>query len=80
MTTGEVVTTATAASPSAVTGDVVGRQMFTGQISSIDHAKGTFTLQTPQTGTLYLSAPPSSVANLKRGDTVMVELAAIPAR
>lgn len=78
MTTGEVV--APAASPAVVSSDVAGRQMLTGQISSIDHKTGTFTLQTAQAGTLYLSAPPSSVANLKAGDTVMVEVAAVPAR
>ena len=80
MTTSGTVTTAPAASPSVISGDVAGRQMIAGQISSIDHAKGTFTLQTAQAGTLYLFAPPSSVANLKAGDMVMVEVAAIPAR
>ena len=73
------MTAAPAASPSAaVSGDFVGRHTMTGQVTKIDNTKGTFSLKTPEAGTLDLHAPPSALSGVKRGDTVVVEIAIKP--
>jgi hypothetical protein len=75
MTSGAVGTTVI--SPSA---SPAGRQTVTGQVTSIDASKGTFTMTTVEAGTLHLQAAPSAVAGVKRGDTIVVEIVTAPAR
>ena len=70
---------APAASPSAAaSGDFVGRHTMTGQVTKIDHSKGTFSVKTADAGTLDLHAPPSALTGVKRGDSVAVEIAVKP--
>jgi hypothetical protein len=59
-------------------GDFVGRHTMSGQVTKLDKAKGTFSVKTADAGTLDLHAPPSALASVNRGDTVMVEIAIKP--
>jgi hypothetical protein len=74
------VVTSPSASPTSVTGDFVGRHTMTGRVTKLDHSTGKFSLRTPDAGTLDLHAPPSSLAGVNTGDTVVVEIAVRPTR
>lgn len=65
--------------PAAVRTDVTGRQTVTGEVTQIDNANGTFSLRTPDAGTLDLQAAPSALSGVKRGDVVVVEIVVKPA-
>ncbi len=66
-------------SPSAspASGDFQGRHTMTGEVTKIDHGKGTFSLKTPE-GTLDLHAPAASLAGVNTGDQMSVEIAVKP--
>jgi len=57
----------------AATPKVQGRHSMTGTITMIDHTTGMLTLKTSE-GDLKLHFPPSSVQQLKEGDTITVHL------
>ena len=57
----------------AATAKVQGRHSMTGTITMIDHTTGMLTLKTSE-GDLKLHFPPSSVQQLKEGDTITVHL------
>jgi hypothetical protein len=63
------------ASPSS--GDYMGRHTMSGEVTQIDHTKGTFTLKTPE-GTMDLHAPASALAGVNKGDHMSVEIAVKP--
>jgi hypothetical protein len=70
-----------ATNPSAsptMSGDYMGRHTMTGQVTQIDHKTGMFSLKTKE-GTLQLHAPASSLASVKQGDQMSVEIAVKPA-
>jgi hypothetical protein len=46
---------------------------MTGTVTQVDSSKGTFSLRTSE-GTFDLSAPPSTLANVKPGDLMTVEI------
>lgn len=72
--------TSPSASPKASGGDFLGRHTMTGEVTEIDNSKGTFSLKTPEAGTLDLHAPPSALAGVKKGDRMAVEIAIKPVR
>jgi hypothetical protein len=72
--------TSPSASPSAVSGDYVGRHTMVGEVTKVDQANGKFNLKTAEAGTLELHAPPSALAGVKKGDQMAVEIAVRPMR
>src|SRR4029453_684386 len=70
----------TGASPSTGTGQssgmeqMAGRHTMQGTITSLDQKKGWIHLKTHE-GTLIMQVPPASLQSVKKGDTVMVDLA-----
>ena len=67
------------ASPSTMaSGDFTGRHTMEGEVVSIDQKKGHLKLKTAE-GNMDLHFPPSTLANVKKGDRIAVELAMKPA-
>ena len=69
----------TGTSPSTGTGqssgmEMAGRHTMQGTITSLDQKKGWIHLKTHE-GTLIMQVPPESLQSVKKGDTVMVDLA-----
>lgn len=53
---------------------MAGRHTMQGTITSLDQKKGWIHLKTHE-GTLIMQVPPESLQSVKKGDTVMVDLA-----
>jgi hypothetical protein len=72
-----------AASPSApgatssMGGDFTARHTMEGEVVRVDHKNGHLTLKTAE-GNLMLHFPPDTLANVKKGDHMSVELAIKP--
>ena len=64
-------------SASVSSSDFRGVHTMTGEVTKIDHAKGTFSVKTPET-TLDLHAPPSALSGINTGDQVAVEIGVKP--
>lgn len=54
-------------------GPTMGKHDMTGTVEKIDRGKGTVELKT-DAGTLHLRFPPASVRNVRKGDTLNVNL------
>jgi hypothetical protein len=54
-------------------GDMMGRHSMDGQVTKVDAKKGWLDVKTPE-GSMKLHFPPSALANVKKGDSVTVEL------
>jgi len=72
-------TSSSASQPSPAPGGAgyTGRHAMTGEVTSIDSAKGHVTLKTAD-GDLDLHFPPAALSNVRKGDRVTVELAIRP--
>ena len=60
-------------SAQAPAGDMAGRHSMDGQVTKVDAKKGWVDVKTPE-GSMKLHFPPSALANVKKGDSVTVEL------
>jgi hypothetical protein len=69
---------ATAADPGQSASPDMARHTVTGEVTAVDAANGRVDLRTAQ-GELRLQFPPASLRDVKRGDTLTVELAVRPA-
>lgn len=54
-------------------GDTMGKHTMDGQVTKVDSKKGWVDVKTPE-GSMKLHFPPSALANVKKGDSVSVEL------
>ena len=63
---------ATVASAQAPAGDM-GKHSMDGQVTKVDAKKGWIDVKTSE-GSMKLHFPPSALANVKKGDSVTVEL------
>ena len=57
----------------APAGDMAGRHSMDGQVTKVDAKKGWIDVKTSE-GSMKLHFPPSALANVKKGDSVTVEL------
>ena len=64
---------AAVASAQAPAGDMAGRHSMDGQVTKVDAKKGWIDVKTPE-GSMKLHFPPAALANVKKGDSVTVEL------
>lgn len=64
---------ATVASAQAPAGDMMGKHSMDGQVTKVDAKKGWIDVKTPE-GSMKLHFPPAALANVKKGDSVTVEL------
>jgi len=53
--------------------DMTGRHTMDGEVTKVDAKKGWIDVKTPE-GSMKLHFPPSALANVKKGDSVTVEL------
>ena len=60
-------------SAQAPAGDMAGRHSMDGHVTKVDAKKGWIDVKTPE-GSMKLHFPPSALANVKKGDSVTVEL------
>jgi len=67
---GAAVASAQMAKP---TGDVMGHHTMDGQVTKIDAKKGWVDVKTSE-GSMKLHFPPEALTNVKKGDSVSVEL------
>jgi hypothetical protein len=65
-------TFASAQAPKA-DGEMTGQHKMEGQVTKVDAKKGWVDVKTPE-GSMKLHFPPSALANVKKGDSVTVEL------
>ena len=72
MLTGLVFLGATAASAQAPTGEM-NRHTMDGQVTKVDAKRGWIDVKTSE-GSMKLHFPPAALANVKKGDSVSVEL------
>jgi hypothetical protein len=70
-TTPELQISASAAATDATT---MGRHTMTGEVTSVTPDKGRLLIKTPE-GRMLLHFPSSALQNVKKGDSVTVELA-----
>ena len=54
-------------------GDMMGRHTMEGQVTKVDAKKGWIDVKTAE-GSMKLHFPPEALANVKKGDSVSVEL------
>jgi hypothetical protein len=59
--------------------DFKGRHTMSGEVTKVDHQKGTLSLKTHE-GTLDLHFPPASIKDVKQGDQISVQMAVKPGR
>ena len=52
---------------------MMGQHSMDGQVTKVDAKKGWIDVKTPE-GSMKLHFPPSALANVKKGDSVIVEL------
>ena len=64
---------ATVASAQGAKGDMMGQHSMDGQVTQVDAKKGWVDVKTSE-GSMKLHFPPSALANVKKGDSVTVEL------
>ncbi len=64
---------ATAASAQASAGEMMGKHTMDGQVTKVDAKKGWVDVKTPE-GSMKLHFPPAALANVKKGDSITVEL------
>jgi hypothetical protein len=57
----------------APTGEMMGKHTMDGQVTKVDAKKGWVDVKTPE-GSMKLHFPPAALANVKKGDSVTVEL------
>jgi Ni/Co efflux regulator RcnB len=63
-----------AAQSSAPMGDMQGKHSMDGQVTKVDAKKGWIDVKTSE-GSMKLHFPPSALQNVKKGDSVTVDLA-----
>lgn len=75
ITTGLLFLGATVASAQAPkpAGEMMGHHTMDGQVTKVDPKKGWIDVKTSE-GSMKLHFPPSALANVKKGDSVSVEL------
>ena len=64
---------AAVASARGAAGDMAGRHSMDGQVTKVDAKKGWIDVKTPE-GSMKLHFPPAALANVKKGDSITVEL------
>ena len=64
---------ATVASGQQPSGEMMGRHSMDGQVTKVDAKKGWVDVKTPERS-MKLHFPPAALANVKKGDSVTVEL------
>lgn len=64
---------AAVASAQAPAGEMMGHHNMDGQVTKVDAKKGWVDVKTPE-GSMKLHFPPAALANVKKGDSVTVEL------
>jgi hypothetical protein len=64
---------ASVASAQAPAGEMMGKHTMDGQVTKVDAKKGWVDVKTPE-GSMKLHFPPAALANVKKGDSVTVEL------
>jgi len=64
---------AAVASAQGAAGDMAGRHSMDGQVTKVDAKKGWIDVKTPE-GSMKLHFPPAALSNVKKGDSVTVEL------
>ena len=65
---------ATVASAQAPSGEMMGKHTMDGEVTKVDSKRGWVDVKTPE-GSMKLHFPPAALANVKKGDSVTVELA-----
>jgi len=65
---------ATVASAQAPSGEMTGKHTMDGEVTKVDSKRGWVDVKTPE-GSMKLHFPPAALANVKKGDSVTVELA-----
>lgn len=63
----------TVASAQAPKGEMMGQHSMDGQVTKVDAKKGWVDVKTSE-GSMKLHFPPAALANVKKGDSVTVEL------
>ena len=63
-----------AAAQSGTMSDAKGRHSMDGQVTKVDAKKGWIDVKTPE-GSMKLHFPPEALADVKKGDSVTVDLA-----
>jgi len=58
----------------AQSGETAGKHTMDGEVTKVDAKKGWVDVKTPE-GSMKLHFPPAALANVKKGDSVTVELA-----
>jgi hypothetical protein len=69
-----LASTGSAAAQTGGAGDMMGRHSMEGQVTSVDAKKGWVHLKTSE-GTMIVHFPPSALEQVKKGDTMTVNLA-----
>lgn len=73
MMTGLLFLGAAVAPVQAQTGEMMGKHTMDGEVTKVDSKKGWVDVKTPE-GSMKLHFPPAALANVKKGDSVSVEL------
>ena len=68
-----LATTMASAQAPKPAGDTMGRHTMDGQVTKVDAKKGWIDVKTSE-GSMKLHFPPEALANVKKGDSVSVEL------
>jgi len=68
-----VPTMASAQASRSASGETMSRHTMDGQVTKVDARKGWIDVKTPE-GSMKLHFPPETLASVKKGDTVSVEL------
>jgi hypothetical protein len=79
MVVGLALGTSQAAQHKANDADFKGKHMMSGEVTEIDHQRGTMTVETG-IAPLELHFPPPAIADIQEGDQVTVQLAIKPAK
>lgn len=69
-----LVGSAGAASAQSATDQMTGRHTMEGKVTSVNTKTGWMNVKTPE-GTIIVHFPPAAVADVKKGDTIAVDLA-----
>ena len=73
MMTGLLFLGASVASAQAPAGEMMGKHTMDGEVTKVDSKKGWVDVKTAE-GSMKLHFPPAALANVKKGDSVSVEL------
>lgn len=73
MTTGLLFLGASLGAAQAQSGEMAGRHTMDGEVTKVDSKKGWIDVRTSE-GSMKLHFPPAALANVKKGDSVTVEL------